>query len=163
MCFPQSVQIRCTTKAITKGKQRYCCWVAKSSSFWPHGLQHTRLLCPPLSPGVCSNSSPLSQWCHPTISSSVAVFSFWLQSFPASGSFPMSWVCIRWSEYWSFSFDLSSEYSGLISFRIDWFDHKHLLLFYFSFKIFVGVQLIYNVSFRCTAKWIGYTYTYILF
>ena len=64
----------------------------------------------------------------------------------------MSRVCIRWSEYWSFSFDPSGEYSGLISFRIDWFDHKHLLLFYFSFKIFVGVELIYDVSFRYTAK-----------
>ena len=51
-------------------------------------LQHTRLPCPSLSPGVCSDSCPLSQWCHPTISSSAAFFC--LQSFPASGSFPMS-------------------------------------------------------------------------
>ena len=58
---------------------------------WPHGLQHARLLCPSLSPRVCSNSCPLSQWCHPTISSSVTVFSC-PQSFPASGSFPMSWL-----------------------------------------------------------------------
>ena len=56
----------------------------------PHGLQHARLLCPSLSPGACSNSCPLSQWCHPTISSSVVPFSSCLQSFPASGSFPMS-------------------------------------------------------------------------
>ena len=54
----------------------------------PHGLQHTRLLCPPLSPEVCSNSCPLSQWCFLTISSSAASFSFCLQSFPISGSFP---------------------------------------------------------------------------
>ena len=54
------------------------------------GLQHIRFLCPPLSPGVCSNSCPLSQWCHPTNSSFAAPFSFCLQSFPASGSFPMS-------------------------------------------------------------------------
>ena len=54
----------------------------------PHRLQYTRLPCPSLSPGVCPNSSPLSQWCHPTISSSEALFSFGLQSFPASGSFP---------------------------------------------------------------------------
>ena len=52
-------------------------------------LQHTSLLCPSLSPRACSNSCPLSQWCHPTISS-VTPFSC-LQSFPASGSFPMSW------------------------------------------------------------------------
>ena len=56
----------------------------------PHGLRHTRLPCPSLSPGVCSNSRPLSQWCHPTISSSFAPFSSCLQSFPASGSFPVS-------------------------------------------------------------------------
>ena len=61
-----------------------------SDSLWPHGLQHTRLLCPSLSPRVCSNSCPLCQWCYPTISSSAARFSFPLQSFPASGSFPMS-------------------------------------------------------------------------
>ena len=57
---------------------------------WPHRLQHTRLRCPSLSPRVCTNSCPLSRWCHPTISSSAAPFSFNLQSFPASGSFPMN-------------------------------------------------------------------------
>ena len=56
----------------------------------PHGLQHARLPCPLPSPGVCSNSCPLSHWCHPTISSSVIPFSSCLQSFAASGSFPMS-------------------------------------------------------------------------
>ena len=61
-----------------------------SDSLWPHGLQHVRLPCPSLSPGVSSNSSPLSWWCHPTISSSVAPFSSCFQSFPASGSSPMS-------------------------------------------------------------------------
>ena len=69
------------------------CSVVKSSLIlWLRGLQHTRLLCPSLSPGVCSNSCPLSRWCHPTISSSVTPFSSWLQSFPASGSLPMSWL-----------------------------------------------------------------------
>ena len=56
----------------------------------PHGLQHAKLLCPSVSSGVCSNFYPLSKWCHPTISSSVALFSSCLQSFPASGSFPIS-------------------------------------------------------------------------
>ena len=56
----------------------------------PHGLQKARLPCPSPSPEVCSNSCPLSQWCHPTISSSVIPFSSRLQSFPASGSFPLS-------------------------------------------------------------------------
>ena len=54
------------------------------------GLQHARLPCPSLSPGACSNSCPLSQWCHLTISPSVVPFSSHLQSFAASGSFPMS-------------------------------------------------------------------------
>jgi len=55
-----------------------------------HGLQHARPPYPSPSPRACSNSCPSSQWCHPTISSSVVPFSSWLQSFPASGSFPMS-------------------------------------------------------------------------
>ena len=63
-----------------------------SNSLRSHGLQHARLLCLSPSPGVCSNSCPLSQWCHPTISSSVAPVSSYLQSFPASGSFPVSWL-----------------------------------------------------------------------
>ena len=73
----------------------------------------------------------IALWCHQTISSSVAPFSFCLQSFPASGSFPVSRVfsnesalCIRLPKYWSFSFNISpfNEYSGLISLKIDWFD-----------------------------------------
>ena len=61
-----------------------------SDSLWLHGLQHITLPCPSLSLRVCSNSCPLSQWCHPTISSSVIPFSSCLQSFPASGSFTVS-------------------------------------------------------------------------
>ena len=146
--------------------------------FATHGLQHARLPCPSPSPKSCSNSCPPSQWCHPTISSSVISFASHLQSFPASGSFLMSqffvaggqilelqlqhqssqWmrvcvcVCVlvtqscltnydprttvacqaplsmgfSMQEYWS-RLPLSSpgphnEYSGLISFRSDWFD-----------------------------------------
>ena len=66
---------------------------------------------------------PLSQWCYPTISSSVVPFSSHLQSFPASGSFQIeSVLCISWSKYWSSSFSISpsNEYSGLTSFRMDW-------------------------------------------
>ena len=59
------------------------------NSLWRHGLQHARPPCPSPTPGVYSNSCPLSRWCHPTISSSVIPFS-WPQSLPASGSFPMS-------------------------------------------------------------------------
>ena len=61
-----------------------------SDSLRPHGLQHTRVLCPSPTPRACSNSCPSSRWCHPIISSSVIPFSSHLQSFPASGSFSMS-------------------------------------------------------------------------
>ena len=61
-----------------------------SDSLWPHELQHTRLPCPSPTPGAHSNSCPSNQWCHPTISSSVIPFSSRLQSFLASGSFPMT-------------------------------------------------------------------------
>jgi len=61
-----------------------------SDFLWPHELQHTRLPCASSTPGAYSNSSSLSQWCHPTVSSSVVPFSSCLQSFPASVSFPMS-------------------------------------------------------------------------
>ena len=66
------------------------CHSVVSSSLRPHGMQHNRLLCPSPSPGVCSNSCPLSLWCRPTILLSAASFSSCLQTFPASGSFPMS-------------------------------------------------------------------------
>ena len=92
-----------------------------SDSLRPHGLQHTRSPCPSPTPGIYSNSCPLSRWCHSTISSSVVPFS----------SFNLSWhqdlfkwvsSSIRWPKYWSFSFSISpsSEYSGLISFRMYW-------------------------------------------
>ena len=69
-----------------------------SNPLRPHGLQHTRLPCPSPTPGVYSNSCPLSQWCHPTILSSVVPFSSCPQSFPASGSFPMSQLFISGSQ-----------------------------------------------------------------
>ena len=67
----------------------FCCSVL-SNSLWPYELQHISLPCPPLFPGVCSKSGPLNQRCHPTISSSVVCFSSCRQSFPESGSFPVS-------------------------------------------------------------------------
>ena len=86
-----------------------------------HGQQHTRPPCPSPTPGVYSNSSPLSRWCHPTITSSVIPFSCHLQYFPASGSFPMRQF---FPKYWRFSFSISTsnEYSGLIFFRMDRLD-----------------------------------------
>ena len=96
-----------------------------SNSLRPHGPQHTRPPCPSPTPGVYPNACPSSWWCHPTISSSVIPFASCLQSFPASGSFFSDSVFhIRWPNYWSLSFSIShsNEYSGPISFRIDWLD-----------------------------------------
>ena len=92
-----------------------------SDSLWPHGLQCARLPCSSPSPGVCSNWCPLSQWCHSTISFSVAPFPFYPESFIRVFS-DESALCIRWPKYWSFSFNISPSnvYSGLISFRFDW-------------------------------------------
>ena len=113
-----------------------------SDCLQPHRLQHSRLPYPSPIPGACSDSCLSSRWCHPTISSSLVPFFSHLQSFPASGSFPVkSVLCIRWPQYWSFSFSISpsNEYSGLISFRIDWLDllavqenHKRLLQYHSS-------------------------------
>ena len=86
-----------------------------SDSLQPHGMQHTRLPCPSPTPGACSNSCPLSQWCHPTISSSVIPFS--LQSFPASGSFQMSQFLASGSK----SIEVSASASVLPMNIQDWF------------------------------------------
>ena len=98
------------------GSLLFSCEVV-SNSLWPHGLQHARLPCPSLSPGVCSNSWPLSRWCHPTISTSVVPLFSCPQSFEGLFQRVGSSFRIRWPKYWSFSFSISpsSEYSGLIS------------------------------------------------
>ena len=101
-----------------------CVWL-----FAIHGQQHATLPCPSLSSEVCSNSYPLSQWCHSTISP-VTSFSSCPQSFPASGSFPVSQHRIRLPKYSSFSVSSSSEYSGLISFTIDSYPWIYTKLFH---------------------------------
>ena len=94
-----------------------------SNSLQSHWLQHARLLCPPPSPGACSNSCPLSQWCHPAISSSVTSLLLLPSIFPSIRVFSNeSALWIRWPKYWSFSNSPSSEYSGVISFRMDGLD-----------------------------------------
>ena len=93
-----------------------------SDSLRPHKPQHARPPCPSPAPGVYSNSCPLSRWCHPTISSSVVPFSSCPQSFPASIFSDELILHIKWPKYWSFSSNISPEYSGLISFRMDWLD-----------------------------------------
>ena len=92
-----------------------------SDSLWPHGVQHARLLCL-LSPIVCSNSCPLSQWGYLTISFSAAPFSFCFHSFSASGSFPMSWLFASGGQSMgtlASANSPSNTYSGL---GIDWLD-----------------------------------------
>ena len=93
-----------------------------SNSSLLHEPQHARPHCPSSTPRIYSNSCPLSQWCHTTISSSVVPFFSCLQWFPTSGSFQMSQLCIRWPKYWIFSFNISpsNEHPGLISLRMDW-------------------------------------------
>ena len=94
-----------------------------SDSLQPHGLQHSRPPYPSPTPRVNSNSCPLSRRYLPTISSSVVPFFSYPQSFPSITVFSNELVlCTRWPKYWSFSFNISpsSEYSGLISFRMDW-------------------------------------------
>ena len=102
LTFVPSVHIQCSKASFRFFPSSYSCSHSipsssvqfsrsvMSNSLWPHGLQHARLPCPSPTPWACSNSCPLSRWCHPTISSSVAPFSSCLQSFPASRSFPMS-------------------------------------------------------------------------
>ena len=86
-----------------------------SNSLLPHVLQHSRLLCPSPSHEFCSNACPLSQWCYPTIRFSVAPF-FWPQSFPTSGSFPMSQLFTSGGQ----SIGTSASASVLlVNFRID--------------------------------------------
>ena len=92
-----------------------------SHSSRPHELQHDSLPCPSLSPGAFSNTCQLSWWCQLIL---CRPFSSCFQLFPASGSYNEPVLHMRWLKHWSFSFSISpsNEYSGLISFRIDWCD-----------------------------------------
>ena len=95
-----------------------------SDYLWPHELQHSRRPCPSPTPGPCSNSCPSSRWYHPAFSSSFIPFSSCPQSFPASGSFPMSWFFASDVK----GLELQPQHQSfqwvfrVISFRIDWFD-----------------------------------------
>ena len=129
-------------------------------SLWPHGLQQARPPCPSPTPGAYSNSCSLSQWCHPTISSSVGPFSSYPQSLLAWVFFSESSLCMRWPTYWSFSFSIipSKEHPGLISFRMDWLDllavqgtlksllqHHTSKAYSFIFFSFIGYFKILNI------------------
>ena len=89
-------------------------------SLWPHELQNARPPCPSPTPGVHPNPCQSSQWYHPTISSSVIPFSSCPQSFPASGSFQMSVLRIRWPKYLSFSFSISPSNNSQDWFPLGW-------------------------------------------
>ena len=91
-----------------------------SDSLRPHGLLHTRLPCPSPTSRTYSNSCPSHWWCHPTLSSSVVPFSSLIQSFPASGSFPMSQFFASGGQ--SIGVSASASVSGLISSRMNWLD-----------------------------------------
>ena len=121
-----------------------------SISLRPHGLQLTRPPCPSPTPRVYSDSCPLSQWCHSTIASSVVPFSFCFQSFPTSGSFPMSQLFASGGQSignFSFNISFSNEHPGQTSFRMDWLDLfavqgtlKSLLQHHSSKHQFFGTQ-----------------------
>ena len=111
------------TILLTNCSIQFSCSVM-SDSLQPHGLQQARLPCPKPTPGVYSNSCPLSWWCHPTISSCCPLL-LPPSIFPSIRVFSNeSALRIRWPKYWSFSssISLSNEYSGLISFKMDWLD-----------------------------------------
>ena len=148
-----------------------------SDSLRLHGLQHARPPCPSLAPGVYSNSCPLSRWCHPTISSSVIPFSSCLQSFPASGSFPMSqffatggqtigvsastsvlpmniqdWFPLGWTGW------ISLQSKGLSRVFSNTTVQKHQ---FFGTQPSLWSNSRIHVSFYCAANTVRYTYTCI--
>ena len=134
---------------------RTCCSVM-SHSLWSYGLQHARLLCPSLSPRVYSNLCPLSWWCYLTISTSIVPLSFCFQSFP-SGYLPVNLLfSLDGQKYWSFGFSISpsSEYSELISFRIDCLDFlagQGILKSLSPTPQFEGISYLVLSLFYCTA------------
>ena len=100
-----------------------------SDSLQPHGLQHTRLPCPSPTPRAYSNSCPSSQWCHPTISSSVIPFSSCLQSFPATGSFQISQFLASGGQ----SIGVSASPS-VLPMNIQWIPKRYVLFILFHFS-----------------------------
>ena len=121
----REIQIKPTWDSIS---HTLCCCCSDTQScltLWLYGLQHARLPCPSPSPGLCSNLCPLSRWCHSTISSSVTPFSSCLQSFPASGSFPVSWILPSGGQSTGVSASssvLPMNIQDWFFFRIDWLD-----------------------------------------
>ena len=124
-----------------------------SDSLRPHESQHARPPCPSLTLGVHPNPCPLSQWCHPAISSSVVPFSSCPSTPPSIRVFSNeSTLCMRWPKYWSFSLKISpsNEHPGLVSFRMDWLHllsvqgtRKSLLQYHnFKFNLFIWLEIM---------------------
>ena len=133
-----------------------------SKSFRPHGLQHARLPCPSLSLRVCWNSCLLSQWCYPTISSSPSLFVD-LQSFPASGSFPMGWLFASSGQNIGVSALASAlpmniqgwfplELTGFISLQTSVVHHKNAIHFHLHFIPFLA-EILYG--YHCLSQWLS--------
>ena len=115
-----SLEVKEITLLIFPGEKLLFSHSVMSDSWWPHGLQHARLPCPSVSPSACSNSCVLSWWCHPIISSSVALFSSCLQPFPAAGSFPVSWLFALSGQNTGASASASVELIFRVDFLQDW-------------------------------------------
>ena len=111
-----------------------------SDSLWPHEVEHIRITCPFLSPRVCTNSCPLSPWWRLAISCSVPHSFLALNLFQHQSLFQWVGPSHQVAKYWSFSFSISpsNEYSGLISFRIDWFN---LLVFRGLSRVFFSTTV----------------------
>ena len=119
-----------------------------SNSLQSHGQQHARLPCPSPFPRVCSNSCPLSQWHHPTIWSSVTLFSFWPQSFTASRSFPMSQL-------------FASSNQAIILLCHSKFPFGSFYIFYFFAGIFLFLSwdcLLFHLFQNCLNSWLKHFY-----
>ena len=128
---------------LSQTSVQFSCSVV-SDSLWPHGLQHSRLPCPSASPRLCSDSCPLSWWCHPTISSSVTPLSC-LQSFPASGSFPVKQLFTSGGP----SIRASASASVLPMNIQDWFPLGFFFFLRYTsfyFQVFQGTQSIWETK-----------------
>ena len=127
-----------------------------SSFLWPHGLQHARISCLSPTPWACSNSCPLSPWCHPTISYSVIPLSSCLQSFSTSGSFPVSqFFCMRWPKYWSFSFSISPSNEFFFWFLFLFFPFIFIIYMEFRKMVMITLYAKQKKRHRCTEQNFG--------
>ena len=114
--FSMVASLRSASSCKNTGLCRSCSVTKSCLTLWPHGLQHSRFPCASPSSGICSNSCSLSQWCHPTILSSVVPFFSCFQSFPGSGSFLMSQLFTAGGQ----SMGVSASTSGLPMNTQDW-------------------------------------------